>query len=649
LLVLDNCEHLVEAAGSLVQRLVAACPALRVLTTSRVALAVSGERVFRVPPLGLASAVELFVDRSRSAAVTVPPVDGVDGDDEAVIEAICSRLDGLPLAVELTAAWTRVLSPTEILDRLNGPRPALPPTGAARATRHDTMAAAVEWSYRLLPEAAQRLFRRLSVFRGSCDLQAVEAVVGAADEGDQAGRGFDEDVLSPMAVLVDNSLVLTMRSPGESTRYRMLEPVRQQAELLLRAAGDDDATRRRHFDHFLGLAEHYDPWREGLDPFAVPRDQVAEEHGNLSAALEWARRQRSDLALRLIVAWAPYFASAGRIGDGLQWLQEALAEGTDDLQLRAGALREMGYLAWRQGDYEAARPWLEEAMALARSVGDPFLCAHVLTVLSATEFSVGDIEPSAAHALEALDIYQTQGDGLYVARARVAVAWTRYAGGDPAAGDAEMRAALDASEPFDNPSAIAYAHIGLAYGAALTHDDGALRFHLGVVLTAINAGGIVDRADWLRTATVLAVAEGSFHAGLHLIGGAETLQQLRGGTRTSAKLGAALANRLDPLWQEVSGETLKELIVQGMEMSWEELTAEALGQPVAMPSPLTARQHEIAELMAKGLANGAIAERLSISRRTVESHIDHIKQKLGLSRSEIIVWLLRNPSRPRST
>lgn len=639
LLLLDNCEHLVDAVAALAQRLVATCPSVRLLTTSRAALGVPGERVWRVPPLSLAAAVELFADRARSASGGST----VETEDEAAFEGICARLDCLPLAVELTAAWTRVLSPGQILERMSRPLPSFPGWRRGRGARHDTMAAAVEWSRRLLPVESQLLFQQVSLFAGSFDLEAMEAIAGAD------GSPGDDGLLGAMAELVDNSLVLTERSSGGPMRYRMLEPVRQHAEALLAATGTDDTLRRRHFDHYLGLAERYDPWRQHAGGQSVGRAQMTQEDANLAAAYAWARRQRSDMGLRLAVAWAAYFASAGRVNDGLRWLEEALAEGTQDRHLRAAALREVGYLAWRQGDYDKARAQLDEALSLAGSLEDAFLRAHTLTVLSATEFSVGDCEPAAKHARDALDIYRMFGDELHTARALVALAWTRYADGDAHGGDEDMRAALAANRSFGNPSAAAYANFGLAYGAALAGEATTQRHHLAATLAAINDGGIVDRADWLRMAGVLAAREGRFNSALRLHGGAETFGRNRGGSMTPSQLRAPLVPLFEPVLRAVTPKQADRLVAHGRHMHWDELTAEAFLEPGATKSPLTAREQEISELVAEGLTNVAIAHKLVISARTVESHIDHIRQKLGLSgRSEIIVWVLRDVPRSQA-
>jgi predicted ATPase/DNA-binding CsgD family transcriptional regulator len=614
------------------ERLVRECRSVSVRTTSRAALGVAGERVWTVPQLGVAAAVELFVDRARSVSGGA----SFEEADDLVIEEICARLDCLPLAIELAAAWSRVLSPRQVLDRLTLVSPELPAAGRSRESRHGTMAAAVGWSYRLLAEDAQRLFRQLSVFAGTFDLEAVEAIAGAGDS-----TAADE-ALGWLSVLVDNSLVLAERVAGGPMRYRMLQPVRQYAAALLAAGGDGDDVRRRHFDHYLDVARRWDPWRIGVVE-SVSLERLAQDEGNLVAAFEWARSRPAEIGLGLGLAAAAYFAYGGRVNDGLRWLEDALAKGTEDSHLQVAALAEAGQLAWRQGDYGLGHARLDEALARAGLLDDPFLHARILIVLSAVELSVGNIAIAARDADEAVVAFRGCGDELHVARALVARAWARYAQGDADAGAEDMRAALDANRSFGNPTVAAYGHFGLAYGAGLKGDTDTMRTHLGPTLSAMNDGGIVERSEWLALSGVLAAIEGRAHTAWRLSGGAEALARRRGGVKTPERMRAPFAPLFVSLFEQLGSALVERLATQGQQMSWDELVDQALAQPGVEPSPLTAREHEIADLVAIGLTNVGIAHKLVISPRTVESHVDHIRQKLGLgSRNEIIVWTLRD-------
>jgi predicted ATPase/DNA-binding CsgD family transcriptional regulator len=637
LVVLDNCEHVAAAAAALAGHLVTACSPVRVLTTSRTALGAPGEQVWHVPPLDLAAGVALFTHRAEAFAGGPEP-NAADGE---VVEAICARLDGLPLAIELTAAWSRVLAPGQILDRLNdGAREVAAPR-PGRGPRHDTMTAAVEWSYRLLPAGAQRLFERLSVFAGTFDLEAIEAI-----EDLEAGG----DVVGPLAELVDHSLVVAEREPGGPMRYGMLVPVRQHAKARLTARGDGDEVRRRHLDHYMDLASRYNPWRRDLgDDTAhpVPLDRLAWDEGNLLAALAWARRQPSDLGLRLAVACGQFFAYGGRVDDGLGWLTDILAKGTDDRRLRARAQAEIGQLAWRQGDYDLAHTSLDEALTLAGTLGDRSLAAWTLQLLSTVEFSTGQADAAAEHAQRSMVAYAACDDQLGAAGALLSRAWARFAQGDTAGGAGDMRAALEANVPFANATVAAYGHLGLLYGAALAalgdaDNAEARRIHLTAAAAGIGDGGVVERSDWLSLGAAHAALEGRFHAAVRLVGGMDTWERRRGGSKMPAHLAAPFMPLIEQVFVKVGSPMGDDLWAAGRTMGWDELATEALGAPAGR-SPLTPRESEIAGLVAEGLTNVEIARRLVLSRRTVESHVDHIRRKLLLgSRNEIIVWALRH-------
>ncbi len=244
LLVLDNCEHLLDACGSLVIELLGACPRVRMLATSRESLGVDGELSWRVPSLSLADeAVELFIDRARH----VRPQFRVGEDEAALVGEICQRLDGMPLAIELAAARVRALSLSQIADGLHDRFRLL--TGGARSAvrRQQTLRASVDWSHALLTEPERVLFRRLAVFAGGFDLDAAQAV-GAATDAERY------QLLDQLALLVDKSLIVAEESPGAGMRYRMMETVRQYALDKLGESGEADAVRTRHRDYYASTA-----------------------------------------------------------------------------------------------------------------------------------------------------------------------------------------------------------------------------------------------------------------------------------------------------------------------------------------------------------------------------------------------------------
>ena len=355
LLILDNTDHVVGGAAAVARHLAQSCPSVHVLATSRVPLGLPGEQVYAVPPLDVAAAVEMFTDRAELVSGRVPASVAAPGDGE-LIQDICRRLGPLPLAIELTAAWTRVLSPGQILDRLDDPRLMLQSEARGVSPRQATMASTIDWSYQLLEPTEQRLFDRLSVFSGGFDLDASEAVAGS--EG--------EDILRGLSALVEHSLVAAETATEEPMRYHLLEPLRQFGAARLDERSERDLVRQRHAEYYLGMVRGCERDLRG-GRRALVLGSLDQEDGNLYAALEWARTQRPELGLRLCVALATYFEFRGRVTDGRVWLDWALRVPTADRRLRAAALSRAGRLAWRQNDFHRARALMEESLTLDAS------------------------------------------------------------------------------------------------------------------------------------------------------------------------------------------------------------------------------------------------------------------------------------------
>jgi len=369
LLVLDNCEHLLDASASMVGALLGAAPRLTVLATSREPLCVSGEAAWQVPSLSLSDeAIELFADRARLAR-TGFTVD--DGNLGAVTE-ICRRLDGMPLAIELAAARVRTLSLTEIVDSLHDRFRLL--TGGSRIAvrRQQTLRASVDWSHALLTDTERVLFRRLAVFLGGFDLDAAQAVAGA--------DGVERyQVLDQLTLLVDKSLVLA-ENTGGPTRYRLLETVRQYALEKLGESGEADAVRARHRDYYTAMAALLDA--PARTDYQQRLRQAEIEMDNLRYALGW-NLETSDTegALSLASSLQPFWLARGRVLEGRAWFDTVVAEG--DLNalevpaaVRARALADTAVLSvWVGGAIDPA----ERALAIAREVGDRALLARTLT------------------------------------------------------------------------------------------------------------------------------------------------------------------------------------------------------------------------------------------------------------------------------
>jgi predicted ATPase len=437
LLVLDNFEQVVAAASS-VGELLERCPGLKLLVTSRVPLHLHGEHEYTLKPLALPdpqhlppleqlsqyAAVALFVERAQAAQEEFH----ISSTNAPAVAAICARLDGLPLAIELAAARVKLLPPPALLARLETQLAIL--TSGARDVdeRQRTMRSTLAWSYDLLAPAEQRLFRRLAVLVGGCTLDAAEAVCVAPEGAEPLGL----DLLDGLSALVDHSL-LQQRAAGEEVgepRFLLLYVVREFALEQLAASGDAEALRRAHAEHFLALAERAEP--EPAGPEAVVwLGRLESEHNNLRAALGWAReRGEVETGLRLAAALQKFWWVRGHLREGRAWVEGLLAllslpAGTGAARgpasaagaamtvpegVRARALFTAGDLALYQGDVAAAGPWLEEAAARAQAVGDLRTVAGALIDLGMLAGHQGDLALAVARLEESLALHRQLGD-----------------------------------------------------------------------------------------------------------------------------------------------------------------------------------------------------------------------------------------------
>jgi predicted ATPase/class 3 adenylate cyclase/DNA-binding CsgD family transcriptional regulator len=423
LVVLDNCEHLLDASAAVIVALLGAAPRLTLLATSREPVGVAGELSWRVPSLPLAEeAIELFTDRARHAR----PDFAVTDDNAAAVAEICRRLDGVPLAIELAAARVRALSLTEIVDSLHDRFRLL--TGGARTAvrRQQTLRASVDWSHALLTEPERVLFRRLAVFLGGFDLHAARGVAGGADVERY-------QVLDQLTLLLDKSLVTADESAGR-TRYRLLETVRQYALEKLGESGEADTVRSRHRDHYTSLAARLDA-PAGSD-YQQRIDQANIEIDNLRAAFAWSRENSDiDLALGLASSLQPLWHPR-RIREGLTWFDTALAdldakhhEVTPAVRARALADRAfLGILAGAAASLDQA----QQALAIAREVDDPALLVRAFTACGYVA-SFFDAEASRAYLAEAIGLARELGDPWRLTQILAAQAFAAGAAGNPLA------------------------------------------------------------------------------------------------------------------------------------------------------------------------------------------------------------------------
>jgi predicted ATPase/DNA-binding CsgD family transcriptional regulator len=628
LVILDNCEHVAAPAAEAARRLVESSAGLRVLATSRVPLALPGEQIFRVAPLDPQTAGELFVDRARLAVAEFP----VDPATEVEIARICSRLDRQPLAIELAAGWTRVLSPAEVAGRLDDAL-ALLKTEARNVTpRQATMEATIDWSYRLLDTSSQRLFERLSVFAGGFDLDAAEAVADA----DGA------EVLEGLTALVDHSLVLTEPMPSQTMRYHLHEPLRQFGAARSRERGESDAVRLRHAEHYLEVALDCDRRLRRRGRSAVLR-RLERDDANFHDALEWARTLRSDLFARLCVALSRSWELRGRITAGRAWLESASTLDAIDARLRATVLARAGRLAWRQSNHERAGALLEASLAIERNVGDESSVARRLRSLSLVSLSAGDARRARPLAEQCVSVLRAEDDERGLAWALVFLAWAHLADGDLSAGRQRMCEALHIGRTAWIEEVTLNALLGLAYESAMRGDAEAQRTSLTEALVPLESvGGDLEQVVWLWLGAVLASSEHRYASALRVAGKALAHGRRHGG-ESDERLVASLEPMLEPARRAFGQATVGRLSEHGAGLEYEESISEALSESASSTDdPLSPREREVVELVAEGLSNPEIAARLFISRRTVESHVDHIKQKLRRdSRNEVMAWALR--------
>ena len=427
LLVLDNCEHIVEACATLVDVLLRGCPRLRILATSREALGVSGERAWLVPGLALppattnqaasigeAAAVQLFVDRAQAAVATFQ----LTPSNAAAIAQICRRLDGLPLAIELAAARVRALPPEQLASRLNDAFKALGSGSRTAVPRHRTLKEAIEWSYQLLDDRERRLLQRLSVFAGDFTLQAAESVGTDADL-DAA------DVLDILGALVDKSLV-AMRETEGTARFYLLETIRQYAAARLQDSGDAHRVCALHARTYMTLVADAEPHLITRErPVWVQR--IHHELDNIRVALACTRADAVTDHLRLAGGLRWFWYSSGLWSEGRRWLEGAIALSAPPAANaeRAAVLLGAGVIASLQGDVKAALPWLEESVALYQAAGDASGEAYALAYLGVSHGQTAD-ERTLEPTNRALDYFRRTGD-LYGLRLCLVILSTYHA------------------------------------------------------------------------------------------------------------------------------------------------------------------------------------------------------------------------------
>jgi predicted ATPase/DNA-binding CsgD family transcriptional regulator len=674
LLLLDNCEHLIDAVSDLTADILTACPAVQVLATSRAPLHVRGEQEFPVEPFPLPQiespaevlsaneAVRLFVERTHAVA----PRFALTEANALTVAAICRQLEGLPLAIELAAARMKLLSPEALLaqmaDRLRLLRGGARDLPARQRTIRDTIA----WSYTLLQPGQQALFRRLAVFAGGWTLDGAGAVAGDERAGD--------DLLDGIGVLVGHSLVRRVDGSGEA-RFTMLETIREYGLAELAAADEEDETRTRHAvwcrDMVEALDLHYT-----MQSDVARTSRLIPEQDNVRQALAWFATRDDSRSLNIMsAAMSVFWPSLGHFAEARAWLHEAMAHDADvPVLTRARLWNEAGWLAMCQGELDVAMPLREQGLAFARVAGDPFLLAEAIVGAGTLAFWQGDVERAAALMEEGRLAFQAI-SVEYPAAAVKAGAAVNFLGNIALVGG-DLPAAIERGEEAVEiaRSVHATADLGYALGAlgyARLLDDGveeaaACFLEAAAVAWAIREDAFLARLFWAMAA--VAAARNQFEMAARLIGAADALD---------ARTGSAMwpADRVVATWcltrLEVSldpesfialrragialGADQAVAVVRLLaDMVLGEYRAAAIWQATGAPAPdpgdetlltlqndsaetapistrddLTPREREVLDLMSLRLTDAEIAARLFISPRTVEIHVANVLAKLG--------------------
>ena len=667
LLILDNCEHLIPASAILAHSLLRECPGLRILATSREPLTIAGEMLFAVPPLsapdpaqrpspadlGRYEAVALLVARAQAGV----PGFGLTEDNHGAVTELCHRLDGLPLAIELAAAWVRVLAPEQILDRL-ADRFALLSRGSRSApVRQQTLRACVEWSFDLCAKPERLLWARLSVFAGGFELDAVQQV--CADE-----LLPEVDLLELVADLVDKSILVRDQHDGEAARYRMLETIRDYGHDRLGEAGEQADLRRRHRDWCQQLAAHARvEWISDRQPYWLER--LGREHANLRTAIEYcltepslaepslAEPSRAEAALRLLTTLPrTYWWVGNQFGEARQWLERALAHAGADVPaaLRAQALTLTATFELYHGDLGTAERLLEQAHEFAQAVNSPELARIVLYRGTAAQYR-GDLPAALDLHEQAVTLLSSAPRPDLEVRLAVLLTIGEAAGltGDFSRAQACGQEVLALTEPHGE---ISYRVQALWLVAVTAWRQGRLAETTSRAREALRlrrASGIQDRyniALCLDALAWIAAGQHQYSRAATLLGAVDgALRDL--GTPIAASsirdhdtcLRQARENLGDAAFTAAFDHGRSLPVNAALDYALDERREPTAPPPKDTSTPLTRRESQIADLIAQGLSNKEIAGTLVISQRTAESHVEHILTKLGFtSRAQVAAW-----------
>jgi predicted ATPase/DNA-binding CsgD family transcriptional regulator len=642
LLVLDNFEHLLGSAP-IVSTLIRACPALKVLVTSRARLHLQAEREYRVHPLKLPDlnvnpapgdllrnpAVQLFIMRVQA----LNPDFALTPENGAAIAAICQRLDGLPLAIELAAGWIPLLGPAGVLSRMD--QRLLMLTRGARdlPERQQSMRGAIAWSYDLLSETEQRLFRQISVFVGGCTIEAAMAIAGY-------------DCFDDLSVLAEHQFLRAGGGPSGAARFTMLETIREFGLGQLDAEGELGRCRDAHAAYFGAFDGKLEP--NHLDPderFDTRLRHIEADHANVLAALSWMQEcEDAEGVLRLSGAMAIFWHHRGFLREGRVWLEWALSHASDaPTANRARAMAGLSLILWTQGEIDLAEPLAESSRTIAEHIGDKELAALSIHMLGLVENIRGQWDRAELLMLDALPRWQELDLPSDTAMALTVLCSITRRKGDLEASARYAEEALAIFQRLNHPSGTAMALTGLAQISLDRREEPRA---LQLYVEALHSWLTIDE----RWAAVLAFTDlASIAAGNQQ---PETAAIFIGATDARVQWGEGspfLVDRADHdrirenVKMAIGAERFAELHAAGMAMSLAALVERASRIDIisdrqsraSNPNQLTDRERRVLRLLAQGLSNREIATELAISVRTIENHVAHILAKLGVaSRTE---------------
>jgi predicted ATPase/DNA-binding CsgD family transcriptional regulator len=636
LLVLDNCEHLLQAVANLAANAITHAPGVRIIATSREPLAIAAEYVVPVPPMGLpaagspeqSDAVALFVERAAAASGTF----ALTSANQAAVADLCRRLDGLPLALELAAVRTRVLTVEQILERLSDRFGLLTGGGRAALPRHQTLETAIDWSHDLLNRDERAMFRRLCVFAGRFTMQDAEVVCAGT--------------LELMSSLVDKSLVIKEDARGVAG-YRLHETMREYARNKLQQSGESTATIEKCVDYYVttyqvsGLQArfHLIEWLAEMDL----------EIDNIRAILHRCLAENDSVrGIELATSLAWYWINRATT-EGVRWLDDLVASGPGNPETLGWTYFIRGFLAVLQGDWVAARPALEKGIAAAKAAGQPIQLVNSLAMASIAEVLAGDREAAQKFLHEAERVAADIED----IPTRVAILQARSLNSIFETDVDGLKEAATEGERLSRQVGDLYAqHMMLLNlgGAALISGDLATSKPLYEQALRI-AFQVDDRIGQFYLLAALA-----YHAATE--GRAQVAAQLLGASYTiRAGAGATVMAMLAPYVEMAEEQAMKTLgpskyrteFENGRRLGRDAAVRLALGEPVAAEAQhdrrngaLAKREDDVARLVAEGLSNKQIGARLFISERTVDSHVRSILNKLGFnSRAQIAAWMAK--------